>query len=75
VLAEGADADVVVWDPSRVATITAEMTNDGLGWTPYGGMQVPGTLRYVLARGDRMVDDGRFTGAGHQGRYLPVTRS
>jgi dihydropyrimidinase len=75
VVAEGADADLVVWDPSRPTELTVELMNDGLGWTPYGGMRVPGTLRHVLARGDLMVEDGRFTGAEHRGRYLSVARA
>jgi dihydropyrimidinase len=74
VIARGADADVVVWDPSRPSTITVESVDDRLGWTPFGGTQVPGSFRFVLARGDRMVEEGRFTGAEHAGAYLPVAR-
>ena len=73
-IAPGADADIAVWDPSRPAEITVESVADGLGWTPFGGLQVPGSFRFVLARGDRMVEDGRFTGAEHRGAYLPVAR-
>jgi dihydropyrimidinase len=74
VIAAGADADVVVWDPARPSAITVESVDDGLGWTPYGGLDVPGSFRFVLARGDRMVEDGRFTGVEHQGAYLPIAR-
>jgi dihydropyrimidinase len=75
VVAAGADADIVVWDPSRPTTMDLDFMGDGLDWTPFGGIEVPGTFRYVLARGDRMVEDGRFTGAEHQGAYLPVARA
>jgi dihydropyrimidinase len=74
VIAPGADADIAVWDPSRPSEITVESVGDELGWTPFGGMQVPGSFRFVLARGDRMVEDGRSTGAEHRGAYLPVAR-
>jgi dihydropyrimidinase len=74
-VAPGADADVVVWDPSRPTTLSLELMDDGLDWTPFGGIEVPGTFRYVLARGDRMVEDGRFTGAEHRGAYLPISRA
>jgi dihydropyrimidinase len=74
VIAPGADADIAVWDPSRPAEITVESVDDGLGWTPFRGMRVPGSFRFVLARGDRMVEEGRYTGAEHRGAYLPVAR-
>jgi hypothetical protein len=52
-----------------------ESVDDGLEWTPFGGIPVPGSFRYVLARGDRMVEEGRFTGAEHAGAYLPIARA
>jgi dihydropyrimidinase len=73
-IAVGADADIVVWDPSRPTALSLESIDDGLDWTPFGGIPVPGTFRFVLARGDRMVEDGRFTGAEHRGAYLPIAR-
>jgi dihydropyrimidinase len=70
----GNDADLVVWDPSRPSAISIESVDDGLGWTPFAGISVPGSFRFVLARGDRMVEDGRFSGAEHRGAYLPIAR-
>jgi dihydropyrimidinase len=74
VIAEGSDADIVVWDPSTPSTLTLEGIDDGLDWTPYEGMQVPGQIRHVLARGDQVVADGRWEGDGHEGAYLPSAR-
>jgi dihydropyrimidinase len=72
VVAPGADADLVVWDPSRPARLSLESIDDALDWTPYGDIDVPGTFRFVLARGDRVVEDGRYVDGGHRGAYLPV---
>jgi dihydropyrimidinase len=74
VLAPGSDADLVVWDPSTPARLTLETMNDGLDWTPYEGIQVPGCVRDVLARGEHVVSDGRWVGEEHRGEYLPVGR-
>jgi dihydropyrimidinase len=74
VLAPGSDADVVVWDPAAPARLTVETMNDGLDWTPYEGIEVPGRVRDVLARGERVVADGRWVGEDHRGEYLPVGR-
>ncbi len=73
-VAPGGDADLVVWDPSRPAQLSLESIDDALDWTPYGGIDVPGTFRYVLARGDRVVEDGRYVDTGHRGAYLPAAR-
>ena len=58
----------------RPAQLSLESIDDALDWTPYGGIDVPGTFRYVLARGDRVVEDGRYVDTGHRGAYLPVAR-
>jgi dihydropyrimidinase len=74
VIAPGSDADIVVWDPSQASRITLAGLGDGLDWSPYEGCEVPGRIRHVLARGDHVVDDGRFTGDAHRGEYLAVRR-
>jgi dihydropyrimidinase len=75
VIAAGADADIVVWDPARPSAITVGSVDDGLGWTPFAGLEVPGSFRFVLARGDRVLEEGRFLGAEHAGAYLPIARA
>ena len=74
VLAPGSDADIVVWDPTSPARLTLATMNDGLDWTPYEGIAVPGRVRDVLARGARVVAEGRWAGEEHRGEYLPVGR-
>ena len=59
---------------SAPTRLTLEGMGDGLDWTPYAGIEVPGRLRHVLARGDRVVQDGRFVGGEHRGAYLAVQR-
>jgi dihydropyrimidinase len=74
IVAPGSDADIIVWDPSKPTRLTLELMNDGLDWTPYDGIEVPGRVRDVLARGGRVVADGRWVGDEHRGEYLPVAR-
>ena len=71
-LLPGYDADVVVWDPSAPSRITLAGLGDDLDWTPYDGFELPGRIRHVLARGDRVVEDGRFVGEEHRGGFLAV---
>jgi dihydropyrimidinase len=74
VLAEGSDADVVVWDPSQRGRLSLESIDDGLDWTPYERFDVPGSVRHVLAGGELAVRDGELISPGHRGRYLPIPR-
>jgi dihydropyrimidinase len=73
-IAVGSDADVVVWDPSTPSRLTLAGIGDGLDWSPYAGLEVPGSVRHVLARGEHVVAGGRFTGDDHHGAYLPSGR-
>src|SRR5262249_32294752 len=73
-IAVGSDADVVVWDPSRPSRLTLAGIGDGLDWSPYEGVDVPGSIRHVLARGDHVVTGGRVTGEEHRGAYLASGR-
>ncbi len=70
VIAAGSDADIVVWDPSRAPGSRLPDMQDGLDWSPYDGIEVPGAIRDVLARGDQVVVDG--VSAGRSIAVLPA---
>jgi dihydropyrimidinase len=69
-LAPSADADIVVWDPDGRTRLTAAAMGDGLDWTPYEGIEVPGAIRYVFAGGDLVVQDGGWIESDRRGTYL-----
>lgn len=73
-ISPGADADIVVWDPYAPMTLSLPAMADGLDWTPYAGIEVPGRMRHVLARGDLVVQDGRWIESDRRGMYLSVDR-
>ena len=54
-IAVGADADIVLWDPTRTVTITHAMLKDGCDYTPYEGLEVTGWPQVTLLRG-KVVD-------------------
>jgi dihydropyrimidinase len=74
VIAAGSDADVVVWDPASPRRLTLESIDDGLGWSPYEGFDLPGSVRHVFARGEHVVVEGAWVETEHRGEYLPVER-
>src|SRR6188472_2417951 len=69
----GADADLVVYDPNRKRTISAETHHMDVDYSCYEGRQVQGASDVVLSRGSVIVRDGQFTGRKGAGKF--VTRS
>ena len=51
-LVPGADADIVVWDPSIHKTITATTQKSVLDYNVFEGFQVKAQARYTLSRGE-----------------------
>lgn len=62
-LAEGADADVCVWDPSARWTISAATQHQAVDYTPWEGMQAHGRAKFVFVNGELAAHDGEPTGA------------
>ena len=73
-IAEGLDADVLLWDPEADYTITAAtqcMAND---YNLFEGWAVKGNASKVFSRGELVVDNtawpGAFLGQAGRGRFL-----
>lgn len=72
-VAVGADADIVLWDPTKRVTITHDLICDGVDHTPWEGVEVQGWPALTLARGEVMATDGRVderVAAPGRGRLL-----
>lgn len=68
-LAEGADADICVWDPSVSWTISAATQHQNVDHTPYEGFKAKGRARLTFVNGVLAALDGEPTGA-QPGRYV-----
>lgn len=74
-LLPGADADVVVWDPTARHTIYAADLHHRADYSLYEGMEVSAGPRWVIGRGTVLVGpDGAHIAPG-RGRYLHRGRS
>jgi len=69
-IAVGSDADIVIFDPDKVATISATTHHMRVDYSAYEGLEVRGVTRTVLSRGRVIVEDGKFTGRAGDGKYL-----
>ena len=66
----GADADLVILDPEKEWTLTAEQMHSAVDYTCYEGMRIRGCLERVFLRGKTVMLNGRFTGSRGGGQYL-----
>ncbi|MBB4910043.1 dihydropyrimidinase [Actinophytocola algeriensis] len=70
VIAAGADADIVVYDPARQQTLGVETHHMAVDYSAYEGMSITGGVSTVLSRGSVVVDGGEFHGSEGHGKFL-----
>jgi len=66
----GADADLVVFDPSHRGVISAASQQMNVDYSAFEGWPIAGRADTVTVRGRIQVQGGRFVGAGDHGRML-----
>jgi dihydropyrimidinase len=69
-IAPGADADLVLWDPKRSVTITNDLMQHIIDYTPYEGMQVTGWPVATIRRGEIVMRDGKVQAEPGSGQFL-----
>ena len=68
-LAAGADADLVLFDPGSERNLGLANSHMRAGWHPYEGLRVRGAPVLTMLRGRVVMKDNRFCGEEGQGRY------
>jgi dihydropyrimidinase len=69
-IAVGSDADIVIFDPERVQTISAATHHMNVDYSAYEGRKVQGVVETVLSRGQVVVEGGEFKGKAGAGQFL-----
>jgi dihydropyrimidinase len=69
-IAVGSDADIVIFDPNRKMTISAETHHMNVDYNCYEGMEVQGVPETVLSRGNLVIENGKYVGKPGNGQYL-----
>ena len=70
VIAPGADADVVVYDPSATTRISVDTHHMNMDHSAWEGFEVAGRVDTVISRGSVVVRDREYVGTKGHGRYL-----
>lgn len=70
VIAPGADADIVVYDPVVQQTLGVATHHMAVDYSAYEGMSITGGVSTVLSRGSVVIADGEFHGREGHGKFL-----
>ena len=71
IIAPGADADIVVWDPEKTRVISKDTHHHAVDFNIFEGMNVHGVAEYVLTNGRVVVDEGDLKVVQGMGRFIP----
>jgi dihydropyrimidinase len=70
VIAPGADADIVVYDPAARQTLSASTHHMNVDYSAYEGLEITGKVETVLSRGSVVISGGAFHGGEGHGKFL-----
>ena len=73
-VAVGSDADIVIFDPDRRVTLSAERSHSRVDYNLYEGTEVTGAPEIVLVRGKVIVEGGELVGQPGDGRFVKRAR-
>jgi dihydropyrimidinase len=73
-IAVGSDADIVVFDPEKRVTITAENQRSKTDYNLYEGTEVTGSPETVLLRGHVLVENDELAAQPGIGQFVPRAR-
>ncbi|MEC9343764.1 MAG: dihydropyrimidinase [Pseudomonadota bacterium] len=69
-IVEGADADIVIWDPEAEKTISAKSQESAIDYNVFEGKKVKGLPRIVLSRGVVAYADGKVEAPEGHGEFV-----
>jgi dihydropyrimidinase len=70
VIAPGADADIVLYDPAGRTVISQATHHMNMDYSAYEGVAIDGAVDTVLSRGTVVVSGGEFRGRQGHGRFV-----
>jgi dihydropyrimidinase len=69
-LVAGADADIVIWDPNKTRTISAQTHHQNIDFNIYEGMEITGNAAVTLSRGRVVWENDELKTERGTGKYV-----
>ena len=69
-IAVGSDADIVIFDPEKEQTISAQTHHMNVDYSAYEGRTIKGVVETVLSRGKVVIEQGQYKGKAGDGQFL-----
>ena len=73
-IAVGSDADLVVWDPEKSLTISADSHHSNVNYSLFEGTKITGAPQAVLVRGQVIVENDELVGSAGDGQFVKRAR-
>jgi dihydropyrimidinase len=70
VIAAGADADIVIYDPKARQTLSAATHHMNVDYSAYEGMEITGKVDTTFVRGRPVIENGSYVGSAGHGKFL-----
>ncbi len=70
VIAAGADADIVIYDPAARQTLSAATHHMNVDYSAYEGMEITGKVDATFVRGRAVIENGSYAGSAGHGKFL-----
>ncbi len=69
-IVEGADADIIVWDPKRKKKISAKKQQSVIDYNVFEGFEVTGLPRFVFSRGELSIQEAEVKAKPGHGEFV-----
>ncbi|MCA0054979.1 dihydropyrimidinase [Mesorhizobium sp. B261B1A] len=69
-IVEGADADIIVWDPKRKKTISSKKQQSVIDYNVFEGVEVTGLPRFVFSRGELSIEETEVKAKPGHGQFV-----
>jgi dihydropyrimidinase len=66
----GADADLVLFDPHKEFSVSADHLHEKVDYTPYEGFALTGYPVMTLLKGRKLIENGKLVAEQPRGNFL-----